>query len=114
MPELPDLTVYLEHLNERIVGQKLLDIRIASPFVLRSVTPTVAEARDRHVRQCTRLAKQLVLELDEEYFVVMHLMVAGRLRWAPVDAPIPKRHGLAALDFSSGSLILRNIAWLFV
>ncbi len=105
MPELPDLTVYLEHLNERIVGEKLLDVRIVSPFVLRSVSPSVAEVRDRHVRQCSRLAKQLVLELDEEYFVVMHLMVAGRLRWAAAHRPVPKRNGLAALDFSNGALL---------
>ena len=106
MPELPDLTVYLERLDGRIVGQRLEDIRIASPFLLRSVTPTVAEARGRLVQGVRRLAKQLVIELEGRLFIVIHLMIAGRLRWRDAGAAVPKRVGLAAFDFSSGTLIL--------
>ena len=106
MPELPDLTVYLERLDGRIVGARLDDIRIASPFVLRSVTPTVAEARGRVVAGVRRLAKQLVIELEGRLFIVIHLMIAGRLRWRDAGTAVPKRVGLAAFDFSSGTLIL--------
>ena len=106
MPELPDLTVYLERLDSRIVGARLDDIRIASPFVLRSVTPTVTEARGRVVAGVRRLAKQLVIELEGRLFIVIHLMIAGRLRWRDAGAAVPKRVGLAAFDFSSGTLIL--------
>ena len=106
MPELPDLTVYLERLDGRIVGQRLEDIRIASPFLLRSVTPTVAEARGRVVQGVRRLAKQLVIELEGRLFIVIHLMIAGRLQWRDAGAAVPKRVGLAAFDFSSGALIL--------
>ena len=106
MPELPDLTVYLERLDGRIVGERLDDIRIASPFLLRSVTPPVAEARGRVVEGVRRLAKQLVIELEGRLFIVIHLMIAGRLRWRDVGAAVPKRVGLAAFDFSSGTLIL--------
>ena len=106
MPELPDLTVYLERLDSRIVGARLDDIRIASPFVLRSVTPTVAEARGRVVAGVCRLAKQLVIELEGRLFIVIHLMIAGRLRWRDAGAAVPKRVGLAAFDFSSGTVIL--------
>ena len=106
MPELPDLTVYLERLDGRIVGARLDDIRIASPFVLRSVTPTVAEARGRVVAGVRRLAKQLVIELEGRLFIVIHLMIAGRLRWRDAGAAVPKRVGLAAFDFSTGTLIL--------
>lgn len=106
MPELPDLTVYLERLDGRIVGQRLDDIRLASPFLLRSVTPPVAEARGRVVQGVRRLAKQLVIELEGRLFIVIHLMIAGRLQWRDAGAAVPKRVGLAAFDFSSGTLIL--------
>ena len=105
MPELPDLTVYLEHLDRRVVGERLLDIRLASPFVLRSVTPSVEEVRDRLVTGTRRVAKQLVLALDPDLFVVVHLMISGRLRWYERGRAVPKRGGLAAFDFSSGTLI---------
>ena len=106
MPEIPDLTVYVEHLDDRVAGRRLDGIRIASPFLLRSVSPTVAEAVGREVVGVRRLAKQIVLELADEFFVVVHLMIAGRLRWYDVAKPVPKRNGLAAFDFDNGSLIL--------
>ncbi|MCZ6710713.1 MAG: formamidopyrimidine-DNA glycosylase [Gammaproteobacteria bacterium] len=105
MPELPDLTVYLEHLEKRVVGQPLSDIRLASPFVLRSVEPRVAAVCGRSVITCRRLAKQLVFELEDDYYIVIHLMIAGRLLWRKAGAPVPKRNGLAAFDFPTGSLI---------
>ena len=105
MPELPDLTVYLEHLDRRITGERLEDIRLASPFVLRTVSPSVEEVRGRAVTGFRRLAKQIVFELEDEYFIVIHLMVAGRLRWYGAGKAVPRRSGLAAFDFSSGTLI---------
>jgi len=105
VPELPDLTIYLEHLERRTRDASLVAIRLASPFVLRTVAPTVAQVCGRRVRGWRRLAKQLVLELEGDHYVVMHLMISGRLRWERVGAPIPKRNGLAAFDFESGSLI---------
>lgn len=106
MPEIPDLTVYVEHLDDRVLGRALDGIRIASPFLLRSVSPAVDEVVGRQVVDVHRLAKQIVLELADEFFVVMHLMIAGRLRWYDERKPIPKRNGLAAFDFDNGSLIL--------
>ena len=105
MPEIPDLAVYVEHLDDRLVGRTLTGIRIATPFLLRSVSPAVDEVVGREVVDVRRLAKQIVLELADELFVVMHLMIAGRLRWYDEPKPIPKRNGLAAFDFDNGSLI---------
>jgi formamidopyrimidine-DNA glycosylase len=105
VPELPDLTVYLEHLERRTRDAQLVGIRLGSPFVLRTVSPAVAEVCGQRVVRWRRLAKQLVLELSHDYFVVMHLMISGRLRWEGSGAAIPKRVGLAALDFSTGTLI---------
>ena len=112
MPELPDLTVYSEHLQRRVTGKRLTAIRIASPFLLRSVTPTVDEVAGREVVGVRRLAKQIVLALDGDYFAVVHLMIAGRLRWRDDHVAVPKRLGLAAFDFADaagtpkGSLLL--------
>lgn len=106
MPEIPDLTVYVEHLDDRVVGRTLSGIRIANPFLLRSVSPAVDEVVGREVVGVRRLAKQIVLELADELFVVIHLMIAGRLRWYDEAKPVPKRNGLAAFDFDNGSLTL--------
>ena len=105
MPEIPDLTVYVEHLDDHVLGRRLDGIRIASPFLLRSVSPAVDEVVGRAVVGVRRLAKQIVLELAGELFVVMHLMIAGRLLWYDEPKPIPKRNGLAAFDFDNGSLL---------
>ena len=105
MPELPDLSIYLEHLDRRITGKRVEDIRVASPFVLRTVSPSIEELRGRRVTGFRRLAKQLVFELKGDFFIVIHLMIAGRLRWYDRGKAIPKRNGLAAFDFSSGTLI---------
>jgi len=106
MPELPDLTVYLEALEERILGESLGGIRIANPFILRSVEPGVEELAGRRVSGCTRIGKRLVIRLQGDYAIVIHLMIAGRLRWYRLGTRIPAKLGLIAFDFSSGSLIL--------
>ena len=108
MPELPDLTVYIEHLERRVTGETLRDIRLASPFVLRTVSPSVDDMRGRVVTGVRRIAKQIVFELEGGCFVVIHLMIAGRLHWKRDPGPLPKRgrhrNALAAFDFSSGTL----------
>jgi formamidopyrimidine-DNA glycosylase len=106
MPELPDIVVYLECLQRRVVGQTLERIRLVSPFLLRSVDPPLARAQGRTVRGLRRLGKRIVFELDGELFLVLHLMIAGRLHWKARGAKPPGKVGLAAFDFLSGTLIL--------
>ena len=105
MPELPDLTVYLEHIDARLRGHALQGIRLQSPFLLRTVSPTIDEVCGRHLLRCSRLGKQLVFELEDELYLVIHLMISGRLQWAASGTAIPKRNGVAAFDFDSGTLI---------
>lgn len=106
MPELPDIVVYLDALAARILGERLERVRIASPFVVRSVDPPLQEAFGRTVGALSRLGKRIVLSLDDDYHLVLHLMIAGRLRWTRARAALPKRMGLAAFDFPSGTLVL--------
>jgi formamidopyrimidine-DNA glycosylase len=106
LPEFPDITVYLDALAPRIVGHILKRVRLASPFLLRSFTPPIGAVEGSQVRALRRLGKRIVIEFDGPTFLVIHLMIAGRLKWKPVDAPIPGRQGLAAFDFDSGTLLL--------
>jgi len=106
VPELPDIVVYLEALDARIRNQTLENIRITSPFILRSVDPPPDALIGKRVRQLRRLGKQIVIALEDEYFLVIHLMIAGRLQWKEAGARISGKIGLAAFDFSSGTLIL--------
>lgn len=106
MPELPDIALYLHALRPRVVGERLERLRIASPFVLRSADPPVDDLAGRAVTDVRRLGKRIVFALDDDYFVVLHLMIAGRLHWKPAGAPIPRRAGLAAFDFPNGTLLL--------
>jgi formamidopyrimidine-DNA glycosylase len=106
VPELPDLELYLAALRERIAGEVLRGLRLASPFLLRTVQPAPADLAGRRVEGLERLGKRLVLCLEGERFAVLHLMIAGRLHWQAAGAPIPPRVGLAAFDFERGSLIL--------
>lgn len=106
MPELPDITVYLEALESRILGQRLVGVRLANPFLLRSVDPPVSDAEGRRVLQLRRLGKRIAIRLECDVWLVLHLMIAGRLRWRDRGANIPKRRGLAAFDFENGCLIL--------
>lgn len=102
MPELPDITVYVEQLASRTAFATLRSIRVASPFLLRSVDPPVDEVVGRAVTGVRRLGKRVVLALTGERFVVLHLMIAGRLSWEPLGAKIPGRVGAAAFDFDGG------------
>jgi len=106
MPELPDIELYLHALEHHVVGEVLEDVRLASPFVLRSVEPPIGAVKGKHVRGVRRLGKRVVLELEDELFIVIHLMIAGRLRWKPPKQKIPGRLGLAAFDFRNGTLFL--------
>ena len=106
MPELPDITIYLERLEPRVVGQTLAGVRLASPFLVRTVEPPIGAAAGRRVVGVRRVGKRIVLALAGELFLVLHLIVAGRLRWRPAGAAIPGRNGLAALDFPAGTLLL--------
>ena len=106
MPELPDVLLYIECLKPRILGQKLERVRLASPFVVRSVTPPVSAIAGRSVQALRRLGKQIVLEFDDRLFLVIHLMIAGRFQWKDKGARIPARLGLAAFDFPTGTLLL--------
>ena len=106
MPELPDILLYLRALEPRIVGQRVERVRLATPFLLRSVAPPLSAIDGRRVVGLRRLGKRLVVEADDELFLVFHLMIAGRFRWKPPGATIPGKIGLLALDFENGSLIL--------
>ncbi len=106
MPELPDITVYIEALGSRVVGQTLDRIRIPKPFLLRSVDPPISAAQGKRVIGVRRMGKRIVLELEDDLFLVIHLMIAGRLRWVPAGGKVPGKIGLAAFDFPNGTLIL--------
>jgi formamidopyrimidine-DNA glycosylase len=106
LPELPDIVLYLNALRPRIVGRCLERARLASPFLLRSIQPPLTEAQGRLVVDLHRLGKRIAIELEGELFLVFHLMIAGRFRWKPPQAPVPGKVGLLALDFENGTLIL--------
>lgn len=107
MPELPDIVVYLEALERRVMGEPLVGVRVASPSVLRTFNPPYDAAVGLSVIGLRRIGKRIVFEFPDDLFMVIHLMVAGRLRWrASGAAAIPKKVGLAALDFSAGTLVL--------
>ena len=106
MPELPDVEVYVACLESRVTGRELTRIRLLRPFVLRSVTPPLDAAHGATVRRVRRLGKRIVLALTGDLFLVVHLMIAGRLRWRDRGTAIPKKLGLAAFDFATGTLLL--------
>jgi formamidopyrimidine-DNA glycosylase len=106
VPELPDILLYLRALEPRIVGRRIVGVRLASPFLLRSVNPPLSTIEGRRVVGLRRLGKRVVIEAEGELFLVFHLMIAGRFRWKPPRAPIPGKIGLFAIDFENGTLIL--------
>src|SRR3954469_13533603 len=110
MPELPDVLLYIESLRPRIVGEQLERLRLASPFVLRSVAPPISVLNGRVVRGLRRLGKQIVFEFDGDVFLVIHLIIAGRFQWKKRGVPIPAKLGLAAFDFPAGTLLLTEAA----
>jgi formamidopyrimidine-DNA glycosylase len=108
MPELPDITVYVERLIPRIVGQTFEGVRLASPFLLRTASPPLSAAQGKKVLGVSRMGKRIVVELEDELFLVLHLMIAGRLHWREHGKAIQGKIGLAAFDFSSGTLLLNE------
>lgn len=110
MPEYPDLEVYLDALQARALGQILSKVRLGSPFVLRSVEPPLAAVEGKALASLRRLGKRLVLGFDQGLFIVIHLMVAGRLSWKEPRAKLPGRAGLAAFDFAAGTLVLTEVS----
>jgi formamidopyrimidine-DNA glycosylase len=106
VPELPDVEVYVEHLRRRVVGQPLEHARVASPFLVRSFDPPLRAAEGKHVRTVHRMGKRIVFGLDDELWLVIHLMIAGRFRWRESGAKVPGKVGIAAFDFPNGTLLL--------
>jgi len=106
MPELPDIDIYIEKLDERINGRTLENIRIGSPFLVRSFDPPLNDATGRKVTALRRIGKRLAINLEPDYWLVLHLMVAGRLQWHDDNVSISGKTKLAAFDFTSGSLLL--------
>lgn len=106
MPELPDILLYLHALEPRIVGRKVTQIRLASPFLLRSIDPPLSAIEGRAIVALHRLGKRIVLEADGELFLVFHLMIAGRFRWKPTGTKVPGKDGLLAIDFEHGTLLI--------
>lgn len=104
MPELPDIAVYIEALEQRVLGARLERVVLASPFLLRTVTPALSEAQGRTVTELRRVGKRIAMRLEPDYWMVLHLMIAGRLHW--FDTAAKKTKSLAVFDFSSGSLAL--------
>jgi formamidopyrimidine-DNA glycosylase len=104
VPELPDIVVYVEALDRRIVGQPLLRLRLANPFLLRTAVPPIAMVEGRRVERVLRLGKRVVIGLEDELFLVLHLMIAGRLRWLDPGERVPARITLALFEFPSGLL----------
>lgn len=110
MPELPDISIYVESLAVRVQGQELLSVRVASPFVVRTFDPPLSAAVGKRVLEVRRLGKRIVFELSDGLFLVVHLMIAGRFKWLDKGAKIPGKVGLAAFDFASGTLVLTEAA----
>ena len=106
MPEFPDVTVYIEALSERVLNQPIQKIRIGSPFVLRSFSPPIGAAEGKRVLALRRLGKRIVFELEDELYLIVHLMIAGRFHWKPKGAKIARKYGQAAFDFPNGTLLL--------
>ena len=106
MPELPDITIYIEALEQRLLGARLQSSRITHPFLLRSFDPPISALYGRRVVGIERVGKRIALEFEGDHWWVLHLMIAGRLHWIPAGAPVPKRAALAAFVFDTGTLTL--------
>jgi formamidopyrimidine-DNA glycosylase len=106
MPELPDILLYIHALRPRLIGHAVTGVRLASPFLLRSIDPPLSAVTGRTIRDLHRLGKRIAFEADDELFLVFHLMIAGRFRWKPAGTKVPGKVGLLAIDFAHGTLIL--------
>src|SRR5829696_7843214 len=105
MPELPDVVIYIEALTSRLAGQRLEKIRIGNPFIIRTIDPPPQELEGRQVTALRRMGKRIVFAFENDLFMVAHLMIAGRFRWRDRGAAIPRKVGMAAFDFSTGTLL---------
>jgi formamidopyrimidine-DNA glycosylase len=106
MPELPDITIYLEALERRVLHQQLEQIRLASPFLVRTAVPPISQTHGKSVRHLRRIGKRIAIGLDDDLWLVIHLMIAGRLHWREPAAKLTRKLGLAAFDFPTGTLLL--------
>jgi len=106
MPELPDVTIYVEHIAARTLGEELRGVRLKTPFLVRTFAPPLSSTFGKKVTGVRRLGKRIVIGLEGDLFLVLHLMIAGRLKWKPTGAPIPGKVGLASFDFPNGALLL--------
>jgi formamidopyrimidine-DNA glycosylase len=106
MPALPDIVTYIKWLESRIVGERLIRVRVASTFLLRSAQPPIHEVEGRFVRELRRIGKRIAIGVENDLWLVLHLMIGGRLHWRPPQASLAGRNNLAAFDFPNGSLIL--------
>ena len=106
MPELPDITLYIEALERRVVGRRLDAVRVRSPFLVRTYDPPLSSLEEKVVRRMRRLGKRIVFGFDDELWLILHLMIAGRLHWKDRGAKFPGKGGLAAFDFENGTLLL--------
>jgi formamidopyrimidine-DNA glycosylase len=106
MPELPDLTIYREVIERYLAGDVLQQVRLKSPFLLRTVYPPISAVCGKKLKKVSRIGKRLVFVMEEDLYLLIHLMIAGRFQWSNAKAGIPGKVGLAALDFSSGTLLL--------
>ena len=106
MPELPEVALYLHALRERVLDERLQRVRIRSPSLLKSYDPPLSAVHGKAVRELRRVGKRIVLGLDDDLFLVVHLMISGRFQWKPPGAPIPRKRGHAAFDFPQGALLL--------
>jgi formamidopyrimidine-DNA glycosylase len=106
MPELPDISAYLVALESRVVGERLERLRIQSPFLLRTIDPPVSDVEGKKILELRRLGKRIVFGMEDDLWIVLHLMIAGRLHWRPTGAKLAGRNNLAAFDFATGSLVL--------
>src|SRR5437899_4999856 len=106
MPELPDISAYITALESRIIGEPIKHVRLASPFLLRTVEPPIASVEGRKVRELRRVGKRIAIGVEDDLWLVLHLMIAGRLHWRAAGAKLAGRNQLAAFDFPNGSLVL--------
>ena len=110
MPELPEVALYLHALRPRVLGERLERVRIRSPSLLKSFDPPLSAVDGKEVRELRRLGKRIVLGMDDDLFLVVHLMISGRFQWKAPGAPIPRKRGHAAFDFPGGALLLTEAA----
>jgi len=106
VPELPDIVVYIEALESRILNQRLERVRVASPFLLRTATPPLQAAEGKWVRELRRVGKRIAIGMEDDLWLVLHLMIAGRLHWSKPGVKLTPKRALAAMDFAQGSLLL--------